>query len=79
MKSTETSSFAPVHFANRHGGKRMETRTVKADIISKCFQVSGWFTRMGKAELRGDEKEFHRIDKILDILIQELKETVKCT
>ncbi len=45
---------------------------LKEKIIGKCFAISSWAAKRGRASLDQDEKGFKRADKILDELIDQL-------
>ncbi len=46
----------------------------KEEIISKSLAIGGWVRRRGKYFVLRDEKNFDRVNRILDQLVKELKE-----
>lgn len=49
----------------------------KEKVIGKCFAISGWAARRGRSNLNDNKKEFDRIDKILNTLIEQLTDLIK--
>lgn len=52
-------------------------RTKKEKIIQLALAISGWATTRGQANLRQDQKEFERADKIIDYWIEHLEKYIK--
>ncbi len=55
----------------------MEEAKNKEIIIQKCFRITHFAARRGRAVLNRDQKEFDRCEAILNDLIKKLVEVTK--
>jgi hypothetical protein len=46
-------------------------------IIQKCFGITHWAAKRGRAKLENNEKEFERCDAAVNDLVQKLIKMIK--